>query len=91
MSAIELFDKYHIIWFPYFLGVLGFATAFIFRSNEIVKQHAVQVISLVILLPVALFAVNKGWHQVMTLISGLIGYIFGSQHAKNAPTRSKSA
>jgi hypothetical protein len=68
-----------VLIFPYFLGFTALFLAFLFRESAMVKHHGFKIIALAILLPTALFASNKNWHDALTLVSGIAGYVFGSE------------
>jgi hypothetical protein len=70
--------------FPYVLGFTALFLAFLFRDSAMVRHHGFKIIALALLLPTALFASNKGWHDAFALVSGIAGYIFGSEKAQSA-------
>src|SRR5262249_55208627 len=82
-TIIGLLANHGVLIFPYFLGFTVLVLAFLFRDAEIVKHHGFQIIALAVLLPTVLFASHKGWHDVVALISALVGYIFGSEQTRS--------
>jgi hypothetical protein len=79
-----------VLIFPYFLGLITLILAFTFRDSVMVRHHGFKIIALAILLPTALFASNMNWHDAFALVSGIAGYIFGSEKAADASIRERA-
>ena len=70
--------EHGVLVFPYLLGFAALILSFHFRDSAMVRHHGFKIVALALLLPTALFASNKQWHETLALVSALAGYIFGS-------------
>jgi hypothetical protein len=83
-ALFAILTEHGVLIFPYFLGFTALILAFIFRESTMVRHHGFKIIALALLLPTALFVSNKQWHDAFALVSGIAGYIFGSEKSASA-------
>src|SRR4051794_6228846 len=80
-DVINLLTLNKILIFPYFAALISVLILIAIRRTAIFSRYGLQIVALAVVLPVALFATGKEWvsHDALTaILSGIVGYVFGS-------------
>jgi hypothetical protein len=83
----NLLTQNKIIIFPYFAAAISVLILIAIRQTTVFARYGLQIAALAVVLPVALFATGKEWvsHDALTaVLSGIIGYVFGTGPRQSA-------
>jgi hypothetical protein len=80
--------EYHIVIFPYFLGLVGLAIVFIIRKTPFINRYGLQIIAIIILVPAILVGWERKWISSdagAAILSGIAVYAFGLSGREQRP------